>query len=126
MQIDPPRPLSTAERLILDLVLTPEFTGVEQLREQAQSAVVVGCCECGCPTIDLMVPGNPRRTPVAARLAPSEGEVVPTGDEPPGQVILFIDDGELSRLEYVWFDEPPNEWPDPSRVRVVAAPTHRP
>jgi hypothetical protein len=49
---------------------------------------------------------------------PSELEVVPAGDEPPGQVIVFADDGRLSYLEYVFFGETPTTWPDPGRVRM--------
>ncbi|HTW07997.1 MAG TPA: hypothetical protein VME46_10820 [Acidimicrobiales bacterium] len=40
--------------------------------------------------------------------------------EPPGDIILFVDDGRLSCLEYVSYDEPsPAEWPPLDRVRVM-------
>jgi hypothetical protein len=32
---------------------------------------------------------------------------VPTADEPPATVILFVDDGRLSYLEYVYYSESP-------------------
>jgi hypothetical protein len=54
-----------------------------------------------------------------SRLLPSELEIVPAGDEPPRQVILFADDGRLSYLEYVLYGRTPTEWPDPSRAQVV-------
>jgi hypothetical protein len=55
---EPPRPLTPAESLVLGLLLSTEFPGVEALRAQARSAVVVGRCDCGCPTIELAVPAD--------------------------------------------------------------------
>lgn len=104
---------------MLDLVLSPDFVGAAQLREQSTSAVVVGRCDCGCPSVDLRAGDAAPIARVSSRLVPSELEVLPVGDELPGQVILFADDGRLSCLEYVYFDQTPAEWPDPSRVRVI-------
>jgi hypothetical protein len=120
VKIDPPRALGTDERAMLALVLATEFTGVEELRGQAELALVVGHCECGCPSIDLSVPEDAPPARLTSRLVPSEGEVAHVGEEPPGQIILFADGGKLSYLEYVFFGEPPTGWPDPHRVRVVA------
>ena len=107
---------------MLDLVLSPDFAGAEELREQAKSVFVVGGCDCGCPSVDLRARRGACATGLDSRLVPSELEVVPAGDEPPGQVILFADDGRLSYLEYVFVGETPATWPDPSRVRVVDPP----
>jgi hypothetical protein len=123
VKIDPPRPLTAEERLMLDLVLSSDFDGVDELREQAKAAVVVGRCDCGCPSVDLQVEGRVPAVRLDSRLVPSELEIVPVGDEPPGQVIVFADDGRLSYLEYVFFDDTPEVWPDPSRVQVVGPPT---
>jgi hypothetical protein len=122
VRLDEPRPLSAPERLMLDLVLSSDFAGVAELREQARSALVVGGCDCGCPSVDLQTAVAARAARLDSRLVPSELEVVPVGKEPPGQVILFADDGRLSCLEYVFFDETPAEWPDASRVRVIGPP----
>lgn len=53
MKIDPPRPLRAEERLMLDFVLSADFAGAEELREQAKAVLVVGRCDCGCPSVDL-------------------------------------------------------------------------
>jgi len=50
--------LSGDERRVLSLLLPPEFEGVQELRWQADRAVVVGRCRCGCPTIDIDVPSD--------------------------------------------------------------------
>jgi hypothetical protein len=56
---------------------------------------------------------------VPYRLAPVELRVVPIADEPEGSVILFIDDGRLSSVEYVsYLDKPPVEWPDNDRLLI--------
>jgi hypothetical protein len=122
VKIDPPRPLSAEERLMLDLVLSSDFAGVDELREQVTSAVVVGGCDCGCPSVDLRARHGASAAGLDSRLVPSELEVMPAGDELPAQVILFADNGRLSYLEYVFFGETPAKWPDPSRVRVVGPP----
>ena len=103
---------------MLDLVLSSDFDGAGELREQARAAVVVGRCDCGCPSVDLQVGGRVSAARLGSRLVPSELEVL-AGDEPPGQVIVFADDGRLSYLEYVFFGDTPEVWPDPSQVRLV-------
>jgi hypothetical protein len=120
MKNDPPRPLTTSESAVLSLLLGASFPGVAALREQAASALVDGRCDCGCPSVSLQVPPDAPRAPAfRSRLAPSEGHVRPAGDGPPGEIILFVEDGCLSYLEYVFFDDPPAEWPDISRIQVV-------
>ena len=122
MTSEPPRPLTSAERAMLGLILAQDFVGANQLRAQADVAVVVGRCDCGCPTFDLAVPAGLPAAPLEDGLVPCEAEVAPVGDEAPGQVILFVKEGRLRGLEYVWFggvdDQPPQAWPEPSRVHV--------
>ena len=121
MKLDQPRPLNADERLILQALLAPDFPGSSELRAQIQGAVVVGRCDCGCPTVDIEVSGSALRSSVAVRgrLAPCEGRVVPEADEPPGDIILFVDDGYLSCLEYVSYNDPsPTQWPPLERVEV--------
>ncbi|MBO0838028.1 MAG: hypothetical protein J2P28_21285 [Actinobacteria bacterium] len=47
------RPLTMRERAVLDALLSADFDGVEDLRRQANTSVVVGECVCGCPSIDF-------------------------------------------------------------------------
>jgi hypothetical protein len=119
MTVNDPRPLMAAEREVLALLLSVEFPGVDQLRMQAGSALVVGGCDCGCPSIAFGVPDDAPLVPgLSSRLAPAEGAVSPQGDGVPGEIILFVDDGRLSYLEYVYYDAPPMEWPAPDRISV--------
>lgn len=123
MAVDGPRGLTSAESAVLALMLCVEFPGVDELRVQAGSASVVGGCNCGCPSVAIAVPDDaPLALGLTSRLAPAEGVVSPQGDDVPGEIILFVDDGRLSYLEYVFYDAPPTGWPAPDRIRVSAQP----
>jgi len=50
-----PRPLNKSERDALNYLLAADFPGVEELREQARVASVVGRCPCGCASVDFSV-----------------------------------------------------------------------
>jgi hypothetical protein len=122
MRLDHPRPLNEAERRILDALLAVDFPGVAEIRAQMPHTMVVGRCDCGCPTVSLTVPNDipasAVHTPI--RLAPAEGRVTPIANEPPGDIILFVDNGRMSSLEYVSYVDPaPSEWPPLDRVTVV-------
>ena len=118
MQFDP-RPLNDDELAVLGLILARDFQGVEALREQAADVQVVGRCDCGCPSVDLEPLHQRRRSDQGERLVPVELIVAPEGDGPPGEVILFVDDGRLSYLEYVHYsDTPPDSWPTVERLSV--------
>ena len=120
--IDPPRPLTPAESLILTALLSQRFVGAAEFRQQAAAAMVNGRCDCGCPSVDLLVPAGLPPAPFESRLVPAGAQVVPAGDEPPGQVILLADDGILSYLEYVWIsDNPPQDWPNENRLRLTVS-----
>jgi hypothetical protein len=123
MAIDRARQLTPAEGAVLALLLSVEFPGVDALRVQAGSATVVGGCNCGCPSIAIAVPDNaPLALGLTSRLAPAEGVVSPQGHDVPGEIILFVDDGRLSYLEYVYYEAPPSEWPSLDRISVSAQP----
>jgi hypothetical protein len=123
MADEPARPLNDDESRVLRFLLAQKFDGADELRRQADEARVVGRCRCGCPTIDLEVPENVLPSPIHTRLAPVEGKISPAGDEPPGEIIMFLDAGRLSSLEYVYYtDSPPPYWPPPSRLTAVVRP----
>ena len=107
------RPLTPAERGVLDLLLAGDFPGAAELRAQAATARLRGRCECGCPTIDLVVDEGVPVAVLPERVA-VEADV---GDW--GGLIVFTDEGRLSCLEY-WTtgDEPPAGFPPLDQIRV--------
>jgi hypothetical protein len=120
LKVDPPRPLNHDEHAILGFLLQPELDGVEQLRAQVPGAIVVGKCDCGCPTIDIEVDTNAPSSGLAGPLSPVGARVSPESDEPIGDVILFLKDGRLSSLEYVYYtDQPPDRWPTLDRLSTI-------
>jgi hypothetical protein len=115
-----PRRLSDAERRILAALLGPEFDGVRALREQAEAAEVVGRCDCGCPTVELRTGGPPAVALHQRRLSPVEGRIASANDEPPGEILLFLEDGRLASMEFVYYTSvPPDVWPDLDKVTVI-------
>jgi hypothetical protein len=118
------RSLTDREREILEFLLTPSFPGVEALREQAQTAAVVGRCDCGCATIELAVDngcpeqGEARQTIVAEARTPEDREV------PPLELILFVKGDRLSSIEIVYYDDNiPQEFPPPAEFGSAYART---
>jgi hypothetical protein len=115
-----PRLLSGPEAAVLDLFPSHEFDGVEELRQQAMGVRVVGQCDCGCPTIDLRPDVSAPSAAIDGPLVPVELTIEPEADEPPGEVLLFIETGRMSSLEYVFYsDAAPSEWPHIKRLTVV-------
>lgn len=111
-------------RMSDDRLLSLEFDGVQALRAQVPLARVVATCDCGCPTVDVEVDGAAPVSPFSAptRLVPIEGCVAAsnTGAEASGGIILFVDDGRLSCLEYYSMaDPPPSKWPTTDEITLV-------
>lgn len=90
-----PRPLSDAELELIEALLGAAGSVGGRYLGQLVRVQVVGGCNCGCPSIDLMVDGSPREgTPIALIVADAESpEGVPVG------VILWARGGALSGLE---------------------------
>lgn len=90
-----PRPLTDHERDILGLLLSVDFAGAVELRQQAAS---VSADREGM-IIDLLVDSEASRASVISR---TPVQAVVDGDGYDGGLILFVDDGRLSALEYWW------------------------
>jgi hypothetical protein len=92
---------------------------VSALRHQVDKATVVGRCDCGCPSIHISVPEAVPSGALPDGVVPAELRVTPVGDEPESDVILFVRNGRLDYLEYVFYtDDPPRAWPNISRLRT--------
>ncbi|WP_198347814.1 hypothetical protein [Nocardia terrae] len=98
------------EREALYAMLEGDFPGAAELREQALTVKVIGKCACGCPAIDLLVdPTTP-----AAPNRPNPAREAATDD---GGLLLFVQDGKLTGLEYYsWTDDTPEHFPPPGRI----------
>lgn len=104
--------LSELERDILDLLLSVEFPGAVELRQQAKMVAA----ESEGLFIDLVVSAESPPAPVLER-TPVEAAV--DGDGYVGGLLLFVDDGRLSALEYWWVtDERPEGMPPITAIRT--------
>jgi len=104
------RQLVEDERRVLGVMLAQDLPGAVELRAQVNAARVVSRCECGCPSVDSDVPRAAvvSRTPVSAEVEGVLG----------GGLIVFVDDGHLSRLEYYSAeDHTPRSLPKPVQIR---------
>ncbi|CRK59759.1 hypothetical protein [Alloactinosynnema sp. L-07] len=96
-------------------MLALDFPGVAELRAQADSALVVGRCGCGCATIDLAVPETAPLAKVESA-TPVWADVPATGEG----LILLVDYGRLSCLEIYGTEEPVSSvFPEPKWIVPV-------
>ena len=105
------RSLTQSEVAALDFMLSADFPGVAELRQQARTARVVGRCSCGCPSIDIAVD----RTVAPPAIAVLPGAVASATSRDPRvtHLTLWVDGDYLSGLELSWLDEYPDEFPSP-------------
>jgi hypothetical protein len=100
-----PRPLTQDARALLHALLAHDFPGAAELRAQVDRATQAPGCTCGCGTLDLHVPSD---VPTASSggAAPVEGTVIGADGRPAGGVLLFVEDGRLSRLDVTSHGDP--------------------
>lgn len=115
------RAVTAVEREILDRLLTVDFPGAEALRIQAGTVrEVEPNCTCGCPSITPHV--DRTAAPPARSSSPLPVELAEM-DRPAGvprTVLCFLDEqGYLSNLECVYYDDPLPEWPAPKDCAVL-------
>lgn len=110
------RPLTEHERDVQLHLLSVPLDGVEALREQAMQAKAAGSDG---PSIDLVVSDSAPRAPLADGPLPITADVVDAHEQYVGELLLWIEDGRLSALEFAWVtDEPPTTLPPLSSIRV--------
>jgi hypothetical protein len=93
------RDLNPDERAVIERLLSQPFAGRDQLVQQAAFVRTTGLsCSCGCPSIQLQVEIPAQKASVEERV-PVSGH----GRDPDGNlvgVLLFVDDGVMSELEF--------------------------
>lgn len=103
--------MSERERAVLDFLLAADIEAGEDLRRQAETALAIDGCTCGCPSVNF---DHPETQPglgivVNARIRDSNDGM-----------FLFMEGPYLGGIEYVPIDDPmPNELPDTSRIELM-------
>ena len=111
------RELTEVERDVLDAMLSLEFDGVAELREQAQTAQAWRSCECGCGSIGLTVDPTAPRSSVESGVVPVDA-AFNDGCGDAGGLILFVRDGRLYELEVWCVGDDPAPMPKAPTLRV--------
>lgn len=116
---DVPRPLSSREREVLTALLSRPFAGRGELLQQIETARAVAGCDCGCPTISLVV--DQALPPALVKHEPEP--VMAYVDDVAGrhhQISIFVRDGFLRQLELVTYaEEQVAEWPDLADMQLI-------
>lgn len=112
-----PRPLTLREQAVLEALLAVDFEGVENLRCQAANVVVVGECDCGCPTIDF-------RTEYGLGMSIRVNASIPISHD--GLFLYTVEDPEqgelLGGIEWASVEETnPDEFPAPELLDIQSA-----
>ena len=69
--------------------------------------------------LDISNPDNSLRSSLPNGPLPTR-TYVPNAAEYRGEIIVWIEDGQISGLEYAWItDEPPSRWPQPDEIQIV-------
>lgn len=106
------RSLLPNERAALDALLACDFDGAPELRRQAATVSADGSGL----IINLVVDSSIPAAPVRSR-APVEAPVYTDDGLLRNGLILFVDEGRLSGLEYWWTtDEMPDSFPAPANI----------
>jgi hypothetical protein len=116
-----PRPLSVTERSALELILSVEFAGAAELRNQLDRTEVVARWGADSASINLRVRQPVRRAAMETRLVPVGAQVVDELGEYIGELLVWTDNGAtLSSLEYAWVtDQMPTALPPVERIRLA-------
>lgn len=115
------RPLDHREREVLRLILDAPIPGAAELAAQLDVARVTRHWG-RTPSVDIEVPHSVSpASQVASGVLPIDAEVVDEAGNPVGEILVWIDSGRLSGLEFAWYLE---ETPDtlPNRDRVIVTP----
>lgn len=113
IRLEKPRPLSQRERDVLEYLLSLDFPGVSELREQAKHVSVVAESD-HCPTIDLVVDHSKAKPAKVSDILPVT--TYTKDDVNFVHVNLFVRDGWLSEIDVGHYDYIPSELPPPDEL----------
>lgn len=115
-----PRPLTARETEILNSLLSADFAGAQQLREQVPHTKVVATWGEGSPSVDLEVAQGSVRADIEDGEVPVDAQVHDDQGNYTGEITLWVTDGYLAGLEYAWVtDDRPQELPTLAQLKLV-------
>lgn len=119
MKADPyPRPLHQTEMAVIERILESGLPGSEILSLQLPHTKVTAPWAPDSPSIDLSTDGECAPAEIPDGVFPARSIVIDDGGHPIGSLLIWVESGMLSALEYAWYsDEPPTSLPDPAMIK---------
>lgn len=112
------RNLEPNERDVLLKMLSTDFDGAVELRDQVSSAVVTG--ETFPTWLDLQVDGDVRASNLGDGPIPVSAWACDDAGDEIGTLLVWVTDGRLSAVEYGWVtDGMPTSFPALESVKIV-------
>jgi hypothetical protein len=116
----PPRTLTDLEISVVTKLLSSDAPGANEYLAQVPYAQVVATWGVGSPSVDLSVRPGAVQAPGVPDGIFAGGAVTDRNGSPIGEVILWVENGWLSGIEYVWYtDERPHALPEPARIELL-------
>jgi hypothetical protein len=111
--------LNGQERNVLRHILSAEFEGARELRSQIDLVEVVAVWGLGSMSVNFRLAVPTARSPQRAGHIPVDADVLNAAGEYIGELLVWLDDGVLTALEYAWVtDEMPTVLPSVERIRL--------
>lgn len=113
-----PRPLTGLESDVLTKLLSAG--GAREYLNQIPYCQVIGTWGAGSPSVDLIVGVGVSRADGVGDGIVANGAVTDQNGSAVGEIILWVENGWLSGIEYAWYtDERPRNLPDPDRIEIL-------
>ncbi|MBF6088101.1 hypothetical protein IU438_11330 [Nocardia cyriacigeorgica] len=101
-------------------MLSTRAPGSSEYLAQVPYARVVATWGVGSPSVDVAVEPGAAPASVSMEGILASGAVSDRNGTPIGEVILWVEGGRLSGIEYAWYTEKrPHSLPDPSLIRPL-------
>ncbi|MGW4848729.1 hypothetical protein [Nocardia brasiliensis] len=114
-----PRALTEREIGVVTRLLSASVAGADDYLAQIPSARVTATWGAGSPSVDVSVPADVASASGVADGIFASGGVTDRTGAPIGEVMLWVERGRLSAIEYAWYtDERPRTLPDPEQIEV--------
>jgi hypothetical protein len=115
-----PRPLTDLESAVVTSLLSVGGVGADELRTQIPYSEVVATWGVGSPCVDLVVRSGATQAVGSGDGIFANGAATDGNGAPIGELILWVDNGWLSAIEYAWYtDERPRTLPEPGQIAVL-------
>ncbi|MGX1772547.1 hypothetical protein ACWIGW_10565 [Nocardia brasiliensis] len=114
-----PRALTEREIGVVTRLLSAGAAGGHDYLPQIPAARVTATWGVGSPSVDVVVPVELATAAGVTDGIFASGGVTDRVGAPIGEVILWVEHGRLSAIEYAWYtDERPRTLPDPAQIEI--------